>query len=244
MLRVYQKLNSEGHKEYKEKQCIARVFLVSSVSISILNTIMGSLRYNIQVKNPVQFNNYRSLFLAFTGVFGVLEFTMDIIMLSCFITLIIFFYKLKRDDLEEKNEKFSRNSKVMFGILMFLIVAFVSESLILFLASIQLAFADIYTIPNYELAMEIVIYLIDPIVSTIQGITFCFLFLIQGQHLQKKVLQRKTKSNFQTLTMHEKRKKKNTSSLEYLDGAVSNYSSSFTRDFQAPKDTNIITLKQ
>jgi hypothetical protein len=47
MLRVYQKLNSEGHKEYKEKQCIARVFLVSSVSISILNTIMGSLRYNI-----------------------------------------------------------------------------------------------------------------------------------------------------------------------------------------------------
>ena len=76
------------------------------------------------------------MFLAFTGVFGVLEFTMDIIMLSCFITLIIFFYKLKRDDLEEKNEKFSRNSKVMFGILMFLIVAFVSESLILFLASI------------------------------------------------------------------------------------------------------------
>jgi hypothetical protein len=61
----------------------------------------------------------RSLFLAFTGIFGLLEFLMDVVMLSCLFTLIIFFYKLKRDSLIEKDEKFSKSFKIMFGILIF-----------------------------------------------------------------------------------------------------------------------------
>jgi hypothetical protein len=61
----------------------------------------------------------RTLFLIFTGIFGLLEFLMDVVMLSCLFTLIIFFYKLKRDSLIEKDEKFSKSFKIMFGILIF-----------------------------------------------------------------------------------------------------------------------------
>ena len=53
----------------------------------------------------------------------------------------------------------------------------------LFLGSIQLAFADFYTISNFKFSMDLFIFIIDPIISTIQGIAFCFLFLIQGKHL-------------------------------------------------------------
>jgi hypothetical protein len=47
MLRVYQKLKSEGLKEYREKQCFARTFLGLSVAIITINCIVGSIRSTI-----------------------------------------------------------------------------------------------------------------------------------------------------------------------------------------------------
>jgi hypothetical protein len=44
MMRVYQKLKSEGIKEYKEKQCFTRALFVSSVAIITINSTIGTIR--------------------------------------------------------------------------------------------------------------------------------------------------------------------------------------------------------
>jgi len=44
MMRVYQKLKSEGVKEYKEKQFITRALFGLSVAIITINSTIGTIR--------------------------------------------------------------------------------------------------------------------------------------------------------------------------------------------------------
>jgi hypothetical protein len=89
--------------------------------------------------------------------------------------------------------------------------------------------------------MDIFIFIIDPTITTIQGITFCFLFLHQGKQSFENL---KTKSSFQSLSRKRETKMKSPSggashSIEF-SGANS---TSNSYDNHVVRDNNIINLK-